>query len=75
MSWPQADEAVEAAVEAGAAGARMTGGGFGGCVIALVPTARASQVRSAVTARFTSHQWQPPHFLAALPSAGARRHR
>jgi galactokinase len=73
MSWPQADEAVEAAVEAGAAGARMTGGGFGGCVIALVPTARASQVRSAVTARFTSHQWQPPHFLAALPSAGARR--
>jgi galactokinase len=73
MSWPQADEAVEAAVEAGAAGARMTGGGFGGCVIALVPTARASQVRSAVTARFTSHQWRPPHFLAAVPSDGARR--
>jgi galactokinase len=73
MSWPQADEAVEAAVEAGAAGARMTGGGFGGCVIALVPAARASQVRSAVTARFTSHQWRAPHFLDAVPSDGARR--
>ena len=35
FSWPQADEAVEAALEAGAAGARMTGGGFGGCVLAL----------------------------------------
>ena len=41
FSWPQADEAVEAAVEAGAAGARMTGGGFAGCVIALVPAGLA----------------------------------
>ena len=35
VSWPEADEAVAAAVEAGAVGARMTGGGFGGCVVAL----------------------------------------
>jgi galactokinase len=41
VSWPQADAAVEAAVGAGAAGARMTGGGFGGSVIALVPAERA----------------------------------
>ena len=73
FSWPQADEAVEAAVEAGAAGARMTGGGFAGCVIALVPADRADQVRGAVTERFTSRHWSPPRYLDAVPSDAARR--
>jgi galactokinase len=73
MSWPQADEAVEAAVEAGAVGARMTGGGFGGCVVAAVPAAGTAQVRRAVTERFARHRWPAPHYLDALPSDGARR--
>jgi galactokinase len=73
VSWPQADEAVEAAIDAGAAGARMTGGGFGGCVVALVPASRAGQVRTAVTERFTRHHWPAPHYLDAVPSDGARR--
>jgi galactokinase len=73
MSWPQADEAVEAAIDAGAAGARMTGGGFGGSVVALVPAERAAQVRAAVTRRFTRHDWPAPHYLEAVPSDGARR--
>jgi galactokinase len=73
VSWPQADEAVEAAIDAGAAGARMTGGGFGGCVVALVPADRARQVRTAVTERFTRHRWPAPHYLNAVPSDGARR--
>ncbi len=73
MSWPQADEAVEAAIDAGAAGARMTGGGFGGSIIALVPAGRAAQVRRAVTGRFARHHWPAPHFLDAVPSDGARR--
>jgi galactokinase len=73
MSWPQADEAVEAAIDAGAAGARMTGGGFGGSVVALVPADRADQVRRAVTRRFTQNHWPAPHFLDAVPSDGARR--
>jgi galactokinase len=73
MSWPQADEAVEAAIDAGAAGARMTGGGFGGSVVALVPADRTDQVRRAVTRRFTQNQWPAPHFLDAVPSDGARR--
>jgi galactokinase len=73
MSWPQADEAVEAAIDAGAAGARMTGGGFGGSVVALVPAERAAQVRAAVTRRFTQHNWPAPHYLEAVPSDGARR--
>ena len=73
FSWPQADEAVEAAVEAGAAGARMTGGGFAGCVIALVPADRAEQVRAAVTGRFTRRHWPAPRYLDAVPSDAARR--
>jgi galactokinase len=73
FSWPQADEAVAAAVEAGAKGARMTGGGFGGSVIALIPTDRAAQVRENVTDRFSRHDWVAPDFLDAVPSAAARR--
>jgi galactokinase len=73
VSWPQADEAVAAAVSAGAAGARMTGGGFGGCVVALAPAERATQVRSAVTGRFTQNGWPVPRYLGAVPADGARR--
>ena len=73
VSWPQADEAVEAAIGAGAAGARMTGGGFGGSVVALVPAECAGPVRTAVTRRFTQHHWPAPHYLDAVPSDGARR--
>jgi galactokinase len=73
MSWPQADEAVEAAIDAGAAGARMTGGGFGGSVVALVPAERAAQVRDAVTRRFTQRDWPAARYLEVLPSGGARR--
>jgi galactokinase len=73
VSWPQADEAVDAAIEAGALGARMTGGGFGGSVIALVPADCLGQVRTVVTRRFATHQWPAPRYLDAVPSAGARR--
>jgi galactokinase len=73
FSWPQADEAVTAAIEAGATGARMTGGGFGGSVIALLPAQAATQVRQNVTARFTRHHWPAPRFLDAVPSDAARR--
>lgn len=38
------DLIADTAVRAGAFGARMTGGGFGGCVIALVPDSRAGAV-------------------------------
>ncbi len=42
------DLIADAAVAAGALGARMTGGGFGGCVIALVPLGKVDAVRRAV---------------------------
>jgi galactokinase len=75
VSWPQADAAVEAAIDAGAAGARMTGGGFGGSVVALVPAASGAQVRRAVSERFARSRWPAPRYLDAVPSGGARRTR
>jgi len=73
VSWPQADAAVGAAVDAGALGARMTGGGFGGSVIALVPADRSARVRQEVTERYARHGWPAPGYLKALPSGGASR--
>lgn len=73
VSWPQADAAVAAAVGAGAVGARMTGGGFGGCVIALVPADRCGQVRQAVDERFVQQRWPSPRYMNAAPSGAARR--
>src|SRR5690348_7496388 len=81
VSWPEADAAVEAAVGAGAYGARMIGGGFGGSVLALVPAAAggpcsgpgSGPVRDAVTAAFARHGWTAPVFLDAAPSDSARR--
>jgi galactokinase len=73
VSWPEADAAVEAALAAGAAGARMIGGGFGGSVLALVPAAAGHAVRDAVTEAFARHAWTEPEFLDAVPADSARR--
>ncbi len=73
VSWPEADLAVEAAVRAGARGARMMGGGFGGSVIALTPDERAAGVQEAVREAYAGRDWPEPHFLPAVPSAGAQR--
>jgi galactokinase len=73
VSWPEADAAVETAIAAGAYGAKMIGGGFGGSVLALVPAGGAGAVRAAVTETFTARGWTPPEFLDAVPSPAARR--
>ena len=67
------DLVVDAAVEAGAYGARMVGGGFGGSAIALVDSARLDEVTAAIAQRFTSTASAPPRTFVAVPSAGARR--
>jgi galactokinase len=63
--------AVDAALAAGALGARMTGGGFGGCVIALVSLADADTVADAVSAAFAANRFAAPSFFLATPSEGA----
>jgi galactokinase len=72
VSWPEADVAVDAATAAGALGARMMGGGFGGSALALVPAGQRV-VSDAITAEFAHRGWPPPKFLQAVPSAGALR--
>jgi len=73
VSWPEADVTVEAALAAGGYGAKMIGGGFGGSVLALLPTERLGAVRAAVTEAFTARGWTTPEFLDAVPSPPARQ--
>ncbi len=73
ISSPELDTVVEAAQGAGALGARMTGGGFGGSAIALVRTADEAGVREAAAAAAARAGHPEPAFHPAVPSAGARR--
>ena len=72
VSCAELDVAVETASQAGALGARMTGGGFGGSAIALVPLERVNAVQSAVATAFLARGWGEPEFFSAEPGAGAR---
>ncbi|MEO6470862.1 MAG: galactokinase, partial [Aeromicrobium sp.] len=72
VSRMELDIAVEAALEAGALGARMTGGGFGGSVIALIDSSLRASLADKVSARFSFHQFAAPTFFAVSPSVGTR---
>ena len=65
------DAIVESAVAAGAFGARMTGGGFGGCVIALVTADRATEVTEAVETAMRVGTFHAPTITATHAAAGA----
>jgi UDPglucose--hexose-1-phosphate uridylyltransferase len=73
VSSPELDVAVEAARAAGALGARMTGGGFGGSAVALVADRDVETVAGAVAAAFAREGFPAPAFLRAVPSAPAGR--
>ncbi|WP_406081385.1 galactokinase [Streptomyces zaomyceticus] len=73
VSCPELDLVVEAANAAGALGARMTGGGFGGSAVVLVDTDRADEVAAAVGKAFAEAGYATPGIFPAVPSAGARR--
>jgi galactokinase len=75
VSADELDVVVDTALENGALGARMTGGGFGGSAIALLPTDSVDPVAAAVASAFEERGWQPPGLLTATPSPGARRTR
>ena len=65
------DLIADAAVCEGALGARMTGGGFGGCVIALVPADRADAISEAVRRTVSQAGLVPPAITRAHAAAGA----
>jgi galactokinase len=73
VSCPELDLAVATAVDNGALGARMTGGGFGGSAIALVHPGDRERVSSAVAESFTSAGFRPPTTLRAVASGPADR--
>lgn len=73
VTVPELDSAQSAAVHAGALGARMTGGGFGGSVISLVTADRVRETASAVATAAAGQGLPEPTFFTAVPSAGARR--
>jgi galactokinase len=73
ISTPELDLAVEIARENGALGARMTGGGFGGSAIALVPVDDVSRMQVAVDGGFAEHGFGQPEVFTVAASDGATR--
>jgi galactokinase len=73
VTVPELDVAAATAESAGALGARMVGGGFGGSVLALVRRADVEVVSSAVGEAFGEHGWQAPRAFRALAGEGACR--
>jgi galactokinase len=75
VSHPELDRLVELARAAGAAGARLTGAGFGGSIVALCRIERATDVVAALRERFYAPRGAADgvgrHVFMAEPSAGA----
>jgi galactokinase len=73
ISVPELDLAVETAQANGALGARMTGGGFGGAAIALIPTEARSRLQVAIDGAFAEHGYGIPETFAVSAADGAVR--
>lgn len=73
VSCEELDVVVDTARAHGALGARMTGGGFGGSAIALVPSLQAEAIEDAIHTAFVHRGWRPPAFLTAIPAERAHQ--
>ena len=73
VSCEELDVAVTAARVGGAVGARMTGGGFGGSAIAVIPAGKSADVTESIRGAFAARTWLPPHFLNVAPGGAAAR--
>jgi galactokinase len=73
ISIEELDVAVETSMSAGAIGSRMTGGGFGGAAIALVPKSKTAEISQSVIAEFARRGFATPNTFTVLASAGAQR--
>jgi len=73
VSTPELDLLVELLVECGAAGARLTGAGFGGCVVALTQRNHADDVLAKATRRYQAATGIEPSGFVARAVDGARR--
>jgi galactokinase len=73
VSAPELDAAVEAATSAGALGARMIGGGFGGSALALVRGEAVEAIGRAVRDAFVRGGYAEPRVFPVAPADGATR--
>lgn len=73
ITVPTVDLAVATAKQHGALGARMTGGGFGGCIIALCHKGQGMGIGQRVAEAFTEPGYTAPAWFIAQPSQGAAR--
>lgn len=73
VTVPELDVAVEVARGEGAYGARMTGGGFGGSIIALVDAGKSFQIAQRIADEFKCQGFHAPRALAAVAAQSARR--
>jgi galactokinase len=73
ITVPQIDTLVEIvkATIGDKGGVRMTGGGFGGCVVALVPEALVTEVKQAVESQYEAKTAIKETFYVCKPSQGA----
>jgi galactokinase len=71
ISTQELDTFVELAEESGALGARLTGAGFGGCAIALLPAEGADALARETRARSAERGFEEPTFYEFVPAAGA----
>ena len=71
VSTPELDRLVELSVDAGAYGARLTGAGFGGCVIALVARTDLEAIAAAVADRYRAETGREPNAFGVSAAAGA----
>jgi galactokinase len=76
VSCKELDAVVEAArATKGVYGARMTGGGFGGCAVALLEKSALPAFTEAVTAAFAAKEWEAPGVFTVKASGGAKAER
>jgi galactokinase len=73
ISIAELDIAVETALEVGAIGSRMTGGGFGGAAIAIIHKDKLAELESKMTEVFAERGFLSPRVFAVTPSQGARK--
>jgi galactokinase len=71
VSTPELDTFVEIAERHGARGARLTGAGFGGCAIALVPGDETVALTNACEQAFAERGFEEPAFYEFVAAAGA----
>lgn len=71
VSTPEVDMLVEELETAGAYGARITGAGFGGCVIAIVPPSTRDQVAADACAKYSERTNRQPRPFSVKAGPGA----